>query len=153
MHHLIGIDPGTQCGWAVLTHDGKRISSGVWNLRPRRHESSGYRYVRLAKALGELLDLFPTAHLAYEEVARHRGTAAAHIYGGIIATVQSLCEERKVPYVGAPVGTVKRLATGKGNANKKAVMGATRIRWKYLPQDDNEADALWIAETLREGLL
>ena len=46
-----------------------------------------------------------------------------------------------VPYQGVPVGTIKRFATGKGNAGKEAVIAAMRARG-FAPADDNEADAL-----------
>ena len=57
---------------------------------------------------------------------------------------------RGVPYQGVPVGTIKRHATGKGNAPKVAMIAAARGRG-YSPADDNEADAiallLWALET------
>jgi Holliday junction resolvasome RuvABC endonuclease subunit len=60
-----------------------------------------------------------------------------------------------VAYQGVPVGTVKRFATGKGNADKQAVLAAMRSRG-FNPADDNEADALaillWAMET-RGGVL
>jgi Holliday junction resolvasome RuvABC endonuclease subunit len=49
-----------------------------------------------------------------------------------------------------PVGTIKRFITGKGNADKQAVIDAVRARG-FQPKDDNEADAiailLWAIET------
>ncbi len=49
-----------------------------------------------------------------------------------------------------PVGTIKRFVTGRGNADKAAVIEAVRVRG-YSPVDDNEADAiailLWALET------
>jgi Holliday junction resolvasome RuvABC endonuclease subunit len=42
-----------------------------------------------------------------------------------------------------PVGTIKRFITGKGNADKSAVIDAIRARG-YSPSDDNEADAIAI---------
>ena len=55
-----------------------------------------------------------------------------------------------IPYQGVPVGTIKRLITGKGNADKAAVIAAVRARG-FSPADDNEADAiailLWAIET------
>jgi len=61
---------------------------------------------------------------------------------------------RGVPYQGVPVGTIKKISTGKGNANKAAMMVAARERG-FSPADDNEADAiailLWAVET-RGGL-
>ena len=47
----------------------------------------------------------------------------------------------RIPYQGVPVGTIKRHVTGKGNADKQAVIDAVR-RLGFAPADDNEADAL-----------
>ena len=81
---------------------------------------------------------------------RHAGTDAAHVYGGFLATLTAWCEQHGIAYQGVPVGTIKRYATGKGNADKQAVIAAVRARG-FEPADDNEADAiailLWAIET------
>ena len=109
------------------------------------------RYVRARTALLALLDAYPDAVLGYEEVARHAGTTAAHVYGGLVAVITSVCEERGVPYSGQPVASVKRHATGKGNAPKPAMIGAALASWGVYVGDD-EADALFVADALRAGL-
>jgi Holliday junction resolvasome RuvABC endonuclease subunit len=149
---IIGIDPGTLCGWAVLDDGGSRLASGFWDLRPRRYEGAGMRFVRLRRYLGELLVGYSEAEvvLVYEEVRHHAGTDAAHIYGGIVAVLQEWCEGAKVPYDAVPVGTVKKQATGKGNAKKEEMVAAAVQRWALDPTED-EADALWIAETWRNA--
>ena len=72
------------------------------------------------------------------------------MFGGLLATLTAWAETAGVPYQGVPVGTIKRFATGKGNAGKEAVEAAMRERG-YRPADDNEADAiallLWAMET------
>lgn len=178
MTHYLGIDPGTACGWAILDEHGNRIGSGVWDLSPQRHEGAGMRYLRLRHYLNDALNSVSRIDaVGYEEVARHAGTQAAHIYGGIVATVQTWCENANIPYSGVPVGTVKRTATGKGSASKVAMIQAANVRWpevairveqKTLTNKktgeqtivdafpgggDNEADALHIADTLRRGLV
>lgn len=96
------------------------------------------------------LESGPIAAIWFEEVRRHAGTDAAHIYGGLMATLTSWAELRGVPYQGVPVGTIKRHATGKGNAPKEAMIAAARARG-FSPADDNEADAIailhWAIET------
>lgn len=143
----VGIDPGTRCGWAIR-RSPTSIDSGVWNLAPRRHEGGGMRFLRMRKCLREILDAETVTVVAYEEVRRHMGVDAAHIYGGIVAVISEECEARGIPYVGVPVGTVKKLATGKGNAKKPAMIESANARWPGSPAclDDNEADARWIAE-------
>lgn len=146
-HRVLGIDPGTQCGFALLD-DGDRIASGTWDLSIQRHESAGMRFVRLEKQLREILE-DGVDLVAFEEVARHAGTQAAHIYGGIVAVIKLTAEKKELAYVGIPVGTVKKRATGRGNADKTAMSDAAVARWGSA-NDDNEADALFVALTAWE---
>ena len=48
--------------------------------------------------------------------------------------------------IGIPVGTIKKHATGKGNASKEMMIEAARKKLGYKDDDDNEADALWILD-------
>lgn len=148
----IGIDPGSNCGWAVLDETGDRVASGTWKLTGGRFDGAGMRFVRLDNHLRELLAAGDDTILGFEEVRRHMGTDAAHIYGGVVAIVMRACEELSVPYAGVPVGTVKKTGTGKGNSGKEEMVSSAEARWEVKVADDNEADALWIAETMRQGL-
>ena len=58
-----------------------------------------------------------------------------------MATLTAWCEDREIPYEGVPVGTIKKHATGKGNAGKDEVKKAM-VAKGHVPKDDNEADAL-----------
>ncbi len=60
-----------------------------------------------------------------------------------MATLTAWAEHHDVPYRGVPVGTLKKHATGKGNANKAEVLAAVQARG-FEPGDDNEADAIAI---------
>jgi Holliday junction resolvasome RuvABC endonuclease subunit len=109
------------------------------------------RYLRFTNWLTELDRLSgPIGAIYYEEVRCHAGTDAAHVYGGLMASLTSWGELRGVPYQGVPVGTIKKHASGKGNAPKQAMIDAARQRG-FNPADDNEADAiailLWALET------
>jgi len=136
--NILAIDPGTKCGYAM----GPALS-GVWNLSIKPGEGAGMRFFRLRNYLVECcrdVDM-----VVYEDVARHLGTQAAHIYGGIVAHIQEYCEMNHTHYVGVPVKTIKLFATGKGNADKAAMIAAARERWpEYDLKDDNQVDALWI---------
>jgi hypothetical protein len=59
-------------------------------------------------------------------------------YGGYLAHLTAWAEVNKIPCQGVPVGTVKRHVTGKGNADKQAVIDAVR-QLGFAPADDNEA--------------
>ena len=147
---LLAIDLGTTTGWAIRGYDGL-ITSGTASFKPGRYDGGGMRYLRFTNWLTELDRLSgPISTIWYEEVRRHAGTDAAHVYGGLMASLTSWGELRGVPYEGVPVGTIKKHATGKGNAPKQAMMDAARKRG-FNPADDNEADAiailLWAIET------
>ena len=101
------------------------------------------RYLRFRGWLdGVAADAAGIAAVYFEEVRRHVGTDAAHLFGGFLATLSS--------YQGVPVGTIKRFIAGKGNADKEAVTAAFRARG-VNPADENEADViailLWAIET------
>jgi hypothetical protein len=147
---ILALDLGTTTGWALRTSCGQ-ITSGTASFRPGRFDGGGMRYLRFANWLAELERLSgPITAIWFEEVRRHAGTDAAHVFGGLMATLTSWAELRGVPYGGVPVGTIKKFATGRGNADKAAMIAAVRARG-YHPADDNEADALalllWAIET------
>jgi Holliday junction resolvasome RuvABC endonuclease subunit len=138
---LLALDLGTTTGWALRTSD-RRIVSGTQSFKPQRFEGGGMRFLRFVRWLDELQTLSGVLHqLAFEEVRRHASTDAAHAYGGFLGQLTAWCEQRQIPYQGVPVGTIKKHATGKGNANKDAMLDAVR-GWGYGPVDDNEADAI-----------
>lgn len=147
---LLALDLGTTTGWALRAADGL-ITSGTVSFRPSRYDGGGMRYVRFRAWLERLAeDAGPIGAIHFEEVRRHVGTDAAHVFGGLLATLTAWAETAGVPYQGVPVGTIKRHATGKGNAPKEAMIAAARARG-FSPADDNEADAIailfWAIET------
>jgi Holliday junction resolvasome RuvABC endonuclease subunit len=147
---ILALDLGTTTGWAVRTARC-RILHGTAEFRPSRYEGGGMRYLRFGKWLDQTLDVTAGIDAVYfEEIRKHAGTDAAHVFGGLLATLTSWCEQHGLPYQGVPVGTIKRFAAGKGNADKAAMISAVRERG-FEPADDNEADAiailLWALET------
>lgn len=143
MKTLLAIDLGTQTGWAL--NRGSVLSSGSQPFKPKRFEGGGMRYLRFSKWLDEMLILCDGCIdvVAFEEVRRHAGTDAAHVYGGLMATLTAWCESKDIPYYGIPVGTIKKFATGNGAAGKDMMIAAAREAG-FDPVDDNEADAIHI---------
>ena len=116
---ILALDLGTTTGWALRLRS--RIPSGTVSFRPSRFDGGGMRYLRFRRWLDQRLEITGGIDAVYfEEVRRHVGTDAAHVYGGLLATLTAWCEERGIPYQGVPVGTIKRYAAGKGNADKQA---------------------------------
>ena len=147
---ILALDLGTTTGWAVRGRDGS-ISSSSEDFKPQRFEGGGMRYLRFKRWLTEIKQSCDGIDAVFfEEVRRHAGVDAAHAYGGFMAHLTAWCEHHQIPYQGVPVGTIKKHATGKGNASKEQMVAAVRQRG-HVPADDNEADALailhWAIET------
>ncbi len=138
MGRSLALDLGTNTGWA-LSRNGLTLS-GTQSFKVGRYEGGGMRYLRFQRWLDELA-VDGLDSVWFEEVRRHAATDAAHVYGGLLATLTAWAESRAIPYAGIPVGTIKKHATGKGNANKDAMIAAAVARG-FAPVDDNEADAL-----------
>lgn len=128
-------------GWAWTAAPKIAIVSGCVNFSNKQYEGGGMRYLKFRRWLGSLPQ--PT-EIYFEEVKqRPLSVAAGHVYGGFLATLTGWCEEKEIPYAGVPVGTIKKFATGKGNAGKREMIVAA-MKDGLDTLDDNEADAYWL---------
>ena len=149
---ILALDLGTHTGWALHQRDGT-ITSGTEHFSPQRFEGGGMRFLRFKRWLNELRSHSGEINAVFfEEVRRHAGVDAAHAYGGFMSHLTAWCEQNSIPYQGVPVGTIKKHATGKGNASKDEMVAAA-MRRGFNPADDNEADALAILQWAMEGEL
>ena len=154
---ILALDLGTTTGWALRAPEGP-IAHGFVSFKSQRFEGGGMRYLRFRRWLTEIkataADTQGIGAVYFEEVRRHMGVDAAHVYGGLLATLTAWCEHHQIPYQGVPVGTIKRHATGRGNASKDEVIAAMRALG-HAVTDDNEADALallhWAMDTQGEN--
>jgi Holliday junction resolvasome RuvABC endonuclease subunit len=105
-------------------------------------------FVRLERYLEELAP----RQVAFELVRGHTGTNAAQLYGAWVATVTRWCEARSIPYRGIHTGSVKRHATGNGNAKKEAMMKNARAKLGYEGTNEDEVDALWVLSAYLHGV-
>jgi hypothetical protein len=129
---ILALDLGSRTGWARRDHGGP-IAYGVWDCRPKSHQSAGFRLVqfkanflqlaRWNQHRGRLLD--PPDLVVYELVMRHgrkggirTGTSAAHVYGALQGSLLELCETLQLACQGLGVSELKKHATGRGNASK-----------------------------------
>jgi len=154
---ILALDLGTTTGWAigeysaVEPHTKKHIKSGAKSFQPSRYQSHGQRYLSFLLHIEALHKEFAFTSCVYEEVRKHIGTDAAHIYGGFVATLQTWCLQNAIEYRGIPVGTIKKHITGKGNAGKEDVIMAVKQKLNIFPKDDNEADAIALCDLVIFG--
>ena len=139
---LLALDLGGTTGWAMW-RDGV-VTSGSVDLTKKdgkRFDGPGMKFVRFTRFLRSTP--LPDC-VAFEEVRRHRGVAAAHAYGGYLSHLTAFCDAREpqIPYEGIGVGTIKKRATGNGAATKEMMIEACGTSLSTVPADDNEADAI-----------
>lgn len=129
----------TRSGWA-----GPFLRlSGV--LVPPRGQDRGMarlRWIRdqvIAKCAGA--DVVAIEGYAYGSA---RGASQQHSLGELGGVVRLALFEAGIHYVDVAPATLKKFATGKGNANKELMLAESIRRLGYSGSDSNEADALWM---------
>jgi hypothetical protein len=163
---ILALDLGTRMGWALLqaaemlsgsisfatNKVGAPLAPAGFGVRSRW----SHHFLNFRNWLVEILGGATTASgaataskhkvdmVVFEDVRNHAGVYAAHVYGGFVAILTSVCETLKIPYRGFGVKTIKKFITGCGNASKQDVINAVQTRG-YRPIDDNEADAIALA--------
>ena len=138
---ILAIDSGTKTGWA--TNDTAMVS-GIQDFSLKRGESPGMRFLMFQKWILNMLETIKPDMVIYER-AHHRGGAPTEVGVGLTTQLQAGCTAMEIEYVALHSKTLKKYATGKGNASKDAMMeAATEKGWTY--QDHNECDALWLLD-------
>lgn len=150
---VLGLDLASTTGWAVV-EGNNRLHSGTWNIAPRKGESPGCRYIHLRRHLEWIHDAFRDIGLVVCERPHHRGRAATEYGIGCLTEVQKFCAEHEIEHTDCPSGTLKKFATGAGNASKEDMVRCAEERWNMdVGLVDDEADALWCAEYGRLEIL
>lgn len=151
---ILALDLGTNSGYCLVDGDKPWIY-GTHSFQLGRYEGGGVRFLRFRRTLFELTE--GVDMVAYEEVGFVKHAQAAEILHGFRTEVMTLCEGRKIPYVGVPVSTLKKFATGKGNAGKPMMARALAERRDEFPPladmdpkaiedlGGDTIDALWVA--------
>ena len=151
---VCGLDVSLTCtGWAAP--DG---SYGV--LRPRVHDGK-WRELRGAERLSWLRDeVLALEHehrvelFAIEGFAFGVKSSRSHEIGGAGWIVRVALWDAGIPWVDVPPSSLKKWATGRGNAGKPDMQAAAYKRLDYDRDkpDDNEIDALFLRAMILDKL-
>jgi len=143
--NIAALDLGTTTGWALSNG-----LYGYWSLGIRRDESGGMRLLRLRWKLQEVQQSFPLDLLVFEAVRYAGRGGAAVVLAEMQGVVKVVCIERDIQWRGYSSSEIKKHATGKGNANKQAMMAAAQAKWPTYKIDTHDvADALWLLDLVQ----
>lgn len=143
--NILALDIATKTGWAT------KSTSGVWDLKARRNESAGMRVIYFKRKLQEIIEVEKPDVIVYEMVAG-RFKNAITVASEFVGVLKLFCEENDINYRSYSASEIKKYATGKGNANKEAMMLACEEKLGKVPLDDNHADALWLYDLASKDL-
>ena len=180
---VLGLDLASSCGVTFCDiMPGQPVKAaplvgGQWDLSVTNHDTNSIRYVRLKTFLAAV-----APDLVFYEEVKFVGSAAvpgmkqnltalvaravsgAQVVHGLQAILTTWCEEHDVPCEAVPIGTLKKYATGKGNANKVEMIEAcnTKFETEFDPETyeqtgcDNIADSMFLCalavQNYSEGL-
>lgn len=143
---FVGLDLGTRCGIAfcdiVPGHPvvQAKIVMGQWDLSVGDYDTGPLRHIRLKQFLAILQpDLVFFEDVKFVGQTPPPGTTPTMILaravkpiefiGGLKTTLTVWCQERGIPCQGVPIGAIKRWLTGKGIADKEAMLRAANERF------------------------
>lgn len=134
---LLALDLGTRFGWCLETSKG--LQHG-FNKLSKPKDTQLDRLIAFRQWLERRGSV---SEVVYEHVTfRHTSRHAASMYYGLWAVLLVWCYDEGIPVTGVPVGTLKKAATGKGNASKGDMTAKAKELTGEPIRDDNEADAI-----------
>jgi Holliday junction resolvasome RuvABC endonuclease subunit len=141
--NILALDCATRTGWATLINGA--IESGVQDFSKRRGESNGMMFLRFRAWLHQSFDMagMKMDVIAYEQ-AHHRGGAAVEICVNLTGRAQEFAASIGAETIAPHTATIKKFVTGRGNADKDAMVAWFKRETGRDAIDDNEADALAI---------
>ena len=141
--NVLALDLGTTTGWAVAPRNAP-MRSGSFRLDPAKLGGNGRRWIAFREWLTATAREVGGVQAVYvEDVRRHVSNLSARVYCGYLAMLEAWCAANNVRMELVGVGTIKKAFTGKGNADKDAMVIEARRRGMN-PGCDNEADAMAI---------
>jgi Holliday junction resolvasome RuvABC endonuclease subunit len=147
-NNILGLDPATHCGWAHSC--GK---SGVWDLSPKADESREMRLIRFRSQLQKIKNEYGLDLIVFEASRNLNYGNAVKLAAQLQAVIEIFCHDNHVNYKGYSAKTIKKFATGNGNASKQMMMEAANEKWPNITLINNDhADALWILEFAKAEL-
>lgn len=149
---ILALDIATRTGWA--TNCSGKIEVGTWVLatatevkawgKTRLVRRNDPRILRLIKLVAPFCDKVDCIIIEDLEFSSYR--KQMQLWSSLRAAVWVACQECEIHYDAVNVKTLKKFATGSGNADKTMMIAAARRQRPDLIFDADSADAYHILQ-------
>lgn len=141
----IGLDPGQNLGYAVLSTDGNvvgLIDYGVFRLNKKNKNSYGKQIRILLDSLDNLFHKYNPDFVGYESIRFHKGNSACQVYGFIKAGIEDACEIFCVRCDSMVPSTIRKVVFSDGHAKKLYVRKELENLFDVKFNNTDESDAV-----------
>ncbi|MDR1089804.1 MAG: hypothetical protein LBL79_01900 [Prevotella sp.] len=142
LDNVMSVDIATHTGY-YSTH-----GSGTWDFTESMRRNNNKQHQAFRETLIDFIQKYNIKQIVAEDVScgrsmsQFKATVKLSEFRGIL---MEICDSLDLPEpVFINLKTVKKWATGNGNADKEMMIRFCKTRWKTNPVDDNEADATHI---------
>jgi Holliday junction resolvasome RuvABC endonuclease subunit len=138
---VVGLDLSlTSTGYACVTAIGRHAE------RIQRPQYKGTERLRsIRDAIVHRVEGTQPALVVLEDYSFGSRNSHAHALGELGGVVRLALDELGARWVALPPSTLKKYATGRGNADKGLMLTEAVRRLGYTGSSNDEADALWLA--------
>ncbi|MBO5970043.1 MAG: crossover junction endodeoxyribonuclease RuvC [Clostridia bacterium] len=131
----------------IATHTGyySMHGSGTWNFTESMRRNNNKQHAAFRNTLIEFISQHNIKVIVAEDVSVNNHFTDTRKLSEFRGILMEICDTLDLPeptFINPK--TVKKWATGNGNADKEMMMRFCKMRWKTNPVDDNEADATHI---------
>jgi len=151
----IGIDPSfTGTAIVILDENGKIILNKTISTKDSKDVYDNERRIITIKR--EIFDILNDLGLSERRVAiediefSFRRSRSISMLTGLNYAIRIMLLEYGMKYDMVNPKTLKRFVCNNGNAGKEDIMKAVYEKWGFMTNDNNQADALVIAEIIYE---
>lgn len=137
--NVLGLDIATHTGY-YSTH-----GSGTWNFTECMRRNNNKQHKAFRDTIIEFIQSNNIKVVVAEDVSVNNHFVDARKLSEFRGILMEICDSLDLPeptFINPK--TVKKWATGNGNADKEMMIRYCKLRWKTNPIDDNEADATHI---------
>lgn len=140
--NILSLDPAEHCGFHSVYDSGTKYFPPTDKAAKKYGEDYG-QMKNFREWLCEMAESHDVKVIVSEALdGGGKSWVSMHKLANFHGIIQEVSESHNIPLFYVNQRTLKKWATGDGNAKKELMVEYCMKRWKMEPVDDNEADAI-----------